>query len=177
MAISTFACQCIESKAQTSAQRTMSHMCKLALALLAEVLVPEIKTMEDGSGGISILEKFNCLVSREWFDFRNIVATMATAGETMQVGIRDLKNKLTHYLEIAKSGHAVIIMDRGAPVAVLHNLDQIEENAGYEERLVHLAVQGFLTMPKTLEERVFPTVKRAEAKGEAVSETILRERR
>jgi len=95
----------------------------------------------------------------------------------MQVGIRDLKNKLTHYLEIAKSGHAVIITDRGAPVAVLHNLDQIEENAGYEERLAHLVAQGFLTLPKTLEGPVFPPVKRAEAKGGSVSETIIRERR
>ncbi len=39
----------------------------------------------------------------------------------MQVGIRDLKNRLTHYLEMAKRGHAVIITDRGSPVAVLHN--------------------------------------------------------
>ena len=95
----------------------------------------------------------------------------------MQVGIRDLKNKLTHYLEIAKSGHAVIITDRGAPVAVLHNLDQVEEDAGYEERLAHLSAQGFLTLPKTRERPVFPPVKRAKAKGGAVSETIIRERR
>ena len=33
----------------------------------------------------------------------------------MQVGIRDLKNKLTHYLELAKMGHAIIITDRGRP--------------------------------------------------------------
>ena len=95
----------------------------------------------------------------------------------MQVGIRDLKNKLTYYLEIAKSGHAVIITDRGAPVAVLHNLDQIEENAGYQERLAHLAAQGLLTLPKTLEGPKFPPVKRAEATGGAVSETIIGERR
>ena len=43
------------------------------------------------------------------------------------VGIRDLKNKLAHYLETAKKGDAIIITDRGAPVAILHNLDQIEE--------------------------------------------------
>jgi prevent-host-death family protein len=29
------------------------------------------------------------------------------------VGIRDLKNKLAHYLEIAKKGDAIIITDRG----------------------------------------------------------------
>ena len=36
------------------------------------------------------------------------------------VGIRDLKNRLTHYLETAKKGDAIIITDRGVPVAILH---------------------------------------------------------
>ena len=51
------------------------------------------------------------------------------------VGIRDLKNKLTHYLETAQKGDPIIITDRGVPVAILHNLDQIEEKSGLEERL------------------------------------------
>jgi prevent-host-death family protein len=95
----------------------------------------------------------------------------------MQVGIRDLKNKLTHYLEMAKRGHTVIITDRGTPVAVLHNLDQVEEEAGAEERLAYLVGQGFLSLPKMREEPAFAPVDRAEAKGEPVSETIIRERR
>jgi len=95
----------------------------------------------------------------------------------MQVGIRDLKNKLTHYLEMAKRGHAVIVTDRGTPVAVLHNLDLMEGDAGTEERLAYLAAQGFLTLPKTQEGLAFAPVERAEAKGGSVSETIIRERR
>ena len=91
------------------------------------------------------------------------------------VGIRDLKNRLTHYLETAKKGDAIIVTDRGVPVAILHNLDQIEKNAGPEERLAFLAKQGFLTLPK--KEQTFPPVERAGVKGEAVSETIIRERR
>lgn len=98
-------------------------------------------------------------------------------GWHMQVGIRDLKNRLTHYIEIAKSGHAVIITDRGVPVAVMHNLEQIEENAGSEERMAHLAAQGFLVLPKAREGPLFAPVKRAEAKGAPVSETIIMERR
>jgi prevent-host-death family protein len=63
------------------------------------------------------------------FDFWDLAATMAAGGDAMQlVGIRDLKNKLAHYLETAKKGDAIIITDRGTPVAILHNLDQIEEN-------------------------------------------------
>ncbi len=95
----------------------------------------------------------------------------------MQVGIRDLKNKLTHYLEMAKRGHTVIITDRGAPVAVMHNLDKVEEEAGSEEHLAYFAGQGFLTLPEMREEPAFAPIERAEAKGEPVSETIVRERR
>ncbi len=95
----------------------------------------------------------------------------------MQVGIRDLKNRLTHYLELAKGGHTVIITDRGAPVAVLHNLDQIEEESGTEERLAFLAAQGMITLPKTKTETSFMPVERAEAKGGPVSESILVERK
>ncbi len=93
------------------------------------------------------------------------------------VGIRDLKNKLTHYLETAKKGDAIIITDRGAPVAILHNLDQIEEKAGLEERLAYLAKQGFLTLPVQDRGPAFSRPKRAAVKGEPVSETITRERR
>jgi len=91
------------------------------------------------------------------------------------VGIRDLKNRLTHYLETAKKGDAIIITDRGVPVAILHNLDQIEEKAGTEERLAFLSKQGFLTLPK--KGQPFPLIERAGVKGEPVSATIIRERR
>jgi antitoxin (DNA-binding transcriptional repressor) of toxin-antitoxin stability system len=93
------------------------------------------------------------------------------------VGIRDLKNKLTHYLETAKRGDPIIITDRGVPVAILHNLDGVEEKAGLEERLAYLAKQGFLTLPKKGRGPAFPPVERAVVKGEPVSETIIRERR
>lgn len=93
------------------------------------------------------------------------------------VGIRDLKNRLTHYLETAKKGDAIIITDRGVPVAILHNLDKIEEKAGPEERLAYLAKQGFLTLPKKGRGGAFPPVDRAVVKGESVSDTIIRERR
>ncbi len=93
------------------------------------------------------------------------------------IGIRDLKNKLTHYLEIAKKGDAIIITDRGTPVAILHNLDHIEEKAGPEERLAHLAKQGFLTLPRQQRGQGFPPVERAQVRGEPMSETIVRERK
>lgn len=93
------------------------------------------------------------------------------------VGIRELKKKLTHYLETAREGEAIIITDRGVPVAILHGLDRVEEGAGRDERLAYLAGQGFLTLPKKGPERGFPRIERAEVKGGSVSDTIVRERR
>ena len=92
------------------------------------------------------------------------------------VGIRDLKNKLTHYLESAKKGDAIIITDRGVPVTILHNLDQIEEKAGPEERLAHLPNTAFSACQEA-KAAAFPPVERARVKGEPVSETIAGERR
>jgi prevent-host-death family protein len=91
------------------------------------------------------------------------------------VGVRELKNRLTHYLGEVKNGENVVVTDRGNPVAILHRLDKIEKNAGLDERLATLAVQGHLRLPtgnKTCTS--FTPVK---LDGEALSETLIRERR
>ena len=91
------------------------------------------------------------------------------------VGIRELKNRLTYYLGAVKSGENVVVTDRGKPVAVMHRLDKIEDDAGMEERLVSLAAQGHLTLPSTNEP--FGVLQRARVEGELVSDTVIRERR
>jgi prevent-host-death family protein len=105
-----------------------------------------------------------------------LVATIATRGESMQlVGIRELKNRLTHYLKIAKSGDKIIVTDRGVPVAILHNLDQVEEESTLGERLVYFSKQGFLTLPR--KQSAFPPIERIKIKGESLSDTVIKERR
>lgn len=64
-----------------------------------------------------------------------------------QVGIRELKNRLTHYLDSVKNGERVVVTDRGRPVAVLHSLDRNEARAEPEELLAALAMQGLLRLP------------------------------
>ncbi len=66
------------------------------------------------------------------------------------VGVRELKNRLTHYLSITRRGVPVIVTDRNEPIAVLHGLDQVEETAGTEERLASLAHLKRLRMPTDL---------------------------
>jgi prevent-host-death family protein len=92
-----------------------------------------------------------------------------------QVGIRELKNRLTYYLDSVKKGENVVVTDRGKPVAILHGFDKIEEDAGPEERLAALAARGVLTLPKR--KGPLRRIQRAEVEGELVSETIIRERR
>lgn len=94
-----------------------------------------------------------------------------------QVGIRELKNRLTHYLESVKKGENVVVTDRGKPVAILHSLDRIEEDAGLEERLAALAAQGHVRLPTRKGPlRNIKPLKLREGE-EPVSETLIRERR
>jgi prevent-host-death family protein len=93
-----------------------------------------------------------------------------------QVGIRELKNRLTHYLGEVKNGENVVVTDRGKPVAILHGLDKIEEEAGVEERLAALAAQGHVRLPtrKGPFRKIIPA---QILEGGPVSETLIKDRR
>lgn len=93
----------------------------------------------------------------------------------LTVGVKELKNKLTYYLGLAKSGDNIVVTDRGKPVAILHSLDVIEEKAGFEERLASLAKKGMIRLPQK-DAKLMP-FKPIKAKGKPVSETIIEERR
>ncbi len=90
------------------------------------------------------------------------------------VGVRELKNRLTHYLSLSRQGVPVIVTERNAPIAVLHGLDRIEETAGTEERLASLAHAKLLRVP--VDRTRFRPVRRARG-GKRASEIILEDRR
>lgn len=91
------------------------------------------------------------------------------------IGIRELKNRLTYYLKLVKAGDNIIITDRGSPMAILHNLDNVEIKASLEEKLAVLAKQGMITLPKKGAKLTpFRPIK---IKGKPLSETIIEERR
>jgi prevent-host-death family protein len=91
------------------------------------------------------------------------------------VGIKELKNKLTHYLKSVRDGDNIVVTDRGAPIAIIHGLDQIEDEAGVEERLASLARRGRIRLP--LVPGKLTTFKSIETTGKPASEIIVEERR
>ncbi len=43
------------------------------------------------------------------------------------VGVRELKNRLSHYLDLVKSGEPVTVTDRGKEIAVIHPIARSAE--------------------------------------------------
>jgi prevent-host-death family protein len=51
----------------------------------------------------------------------------------MEVGVRELKAKLSEYLSQAAAGHSVTVTDRGRPIARLVGLEDSSIGRGIEE--------------------------------------------
>lgn len=92
------------------------------------------------------------------------------------VGVRDLKDQLTHYLSMVKKGENVVVTDRGNPIAILHSLDKTEATASPEEKLASLAKRGIIRLP-TGRKKLDLETKAVAAKGKPMSEIVIEERR
>ncbi|MDZ4826626.1 MAG: type II toxin-antitoxin system prevent-host-death family antitoxin [Actinomycetota bacterium] len=68
--------------------------------------------------------------------------TVATSGEPLEVGVRDLKNNLSRYLERVRAGDQVVVTDHGRPVARLTPMDP------GVDRLAELVASGVVRAPK-----------------------------
>jgi prevent-host-death family protein len=91
------------------------------------------------------------------------------------VGVRELKNRLTHYLQRARKGEAVIVTDRGRPVAVLQSLQHLDRSgAALETRLARLDALGIVTLPTR---KGFGRARPLRISGPSVSQAILEDRR
>jgi prevent-host-death family protein len=91
------------------------------------------------------------------------------------VGVKELKNKLTHYLKLTKGGDRIIVTDRGSPIAILHSLDHVEEDAGKEERLAALCKREMIRLPA--KQGKMRRLKSIQVNGRPASEIIIEERR
>lgn len=66
---------------------------------------------------------------------------MNIATSRSEVGIRELKNGLSKYIERVRAGEEVIVTDRGRPVARLSALDEADD------RLAELVEAGIVRAP------------------------------
>jgi len=89
------------------------------------------------------------------------------------VGIKELKNRLTHYLLRTKQGEEVIVTERGKPIALLQPIQTVEKAASIEARLARLAALGLVTLPTRRSRKKHHPVK---ISGPPVSQAILDDR-
>lgn len=68
---------------------------------------------------------------------------MVVATSRSEVGIRDLKNGLSKYIDRVRAGEEVIVTDRGRPVAKLSPLD------ASDDRLADLVAAGVVRSPRS----------------------------
>ncbi|WP_334141061.1 type II toxin-antitoxin system Phd/YefM family antitoxin [Rhabdothermincola sp.] len=86
----------------------------------------------------------------------------------VEVGVRDLKNNLSRYLDRVREGEEIIVTDRGRPVARLSALDHSTD------RLAELVAAG-VVRPPTRTTRTRPA-RRIAPKG-PVSDLVADQRR
>jgi prevent-host-death family protein len=100
---------------------------------------------------------------------------MATKeGAMSAVGVKELKNRLTHYLRRTKAGEEVIVTERGKPIALLQPIQSATNVRSLETRLAQLEAQGLLTAPQR---KPLKRVRRVKVGGPPLSTIILADRR
>ena len=93
---------------------------------------------------------------------------MDVATTRAEVGIRELKNGLSKYIDRVRAGEEVIVTDRGRPVARLSSVD------ASEDRLADLVSAGLVRPPSSRERHV--PKRRIKAKA-PVSDLVAEQRR
>ena len=87
---------------------------------------------------------------------------------TIEVGIRELKNNLSRFLDLVKQGDLMVVKVHGSQVAHLISVD-----TGYDN-MIELVASGIIQAPKS-RVRELPK-QRIQSKG-SVSELVITERR
>ncbi|MFQ5745516.1 MAG: type II toxin-antitoxin system Phd/YefM family antitoxin [Acidobacteriota bacterium] len=91
-----------------------------------------------------------------------------------RVGVKELKDRLTHYLRRTKQGEEVIVTERGNPIALIQPIRSAERAVSLEARLASLAAQGLVTLPTS---KPLKRVRLAKVSGPPTSKVILEDRR
>lgn len=92
----------------------------------------------------------------------------------VRVGVRDLKNRLTSYLKLAKANREVIVTERGRPIAVIHPIGSTRSPQSLEARLAALSARGEISGP---EGNLVGRIRRTRVAGRPLSEEVITDRR
>lgn len=76
------------------------------------------------------------------------------------VGLRELKNRLSEYVRQARSGHAVVVTDRGQVVAELRSPGQVPPGTNVDQVVVKLVNRGILILGAPNTGRIYPSFSR-----------------
>ncbi len=90
-------------------------------------------------------------------------------------GVRELKNRLSHYLFLIKKGEKVVVTERGTPIAILHALDNTKVGMSREKKLAILARKGMIRLP--VKKKFDTAFKPVPIKGKPVSKIVIEDRR
>ena len=90
--------------------------------------------------------------------------------EPVSVGVRELKNGLSRYLDMVALGYEVIVTERGRPVARLSPVDVPTS------RLAELIMAGIVSAPSGLPRKRLPARVRA-TPGPPISDLVAEQRR
>lgn len=97
---------------------------------------------------------------------------MAATG-TVEVGVRELKNRLAMYLKLVKADREVIVTERGKPVAILQGIGSGTPRS-LKSRVAALAARGEVSAPEC---KLARRVSRVTVGGPPLSQAIVADRR
>jgi prevent-host-death family protein len=89
------------------------------------------------------------------------------------VGVKELKNRLSHYLRLAKQGGEVVVTDRGKPVALMQSMRSAQEVKSLEARLGRLAAEQRVTLPSR---KPVKGIRPVRVRGTPISQYIIDDR-
>ncbi len=76
------------------------------------------------------------------------------------VGVRELKNRLSQYLQMARKGEYVLVTDRGQVVAELRQADSVTLVNRVPPGLADLVSRGIVSLGAENDASVYPRMKR-----------------
>ena len=83
------------------------------------------------------------------------------------VGLRELKNRLSEYVKLVRSGQSLLLTDRGHPVAEIRPVSSMDQNRQRRLSLDDLVRAGLLTPGKRNRADLYPPMTTAGRRSSA----------